>query len=169
MKNCRTCGVEFEPSAHQLRKSDLLCRDCRRAYHNAYAKRRKAEGRPLRRYYYYRPQTERSRLSKRKCDAKQRRNPAYRLRLECRQAFNQAVASGEIERQPCLVCGLVKAEGHHADYKEPFEVVWLCRKHHAALHASLRRAPQRVANVGPDTPSNQVRKPGELLSCEVPQ
>jgi hypothetical protein len=30
--------------------------------------------------------------------------------------------------------GTVKAEAHHDDYSKPFEVRWLCRMHHRAVH-----------------------------------
>ena len=38
-----------------------------------------------------------------------------------------------IKKQPCLICGDY-AEAHHPDYTNPFNVVWLCRKHHLATH-----------------------------------
>ena len=41
---------------------------------------------------------------------------------------------GILTPQPCEVCG-GKAEAHHPDYNRPGDVRWLCRKHHAQLHA----------------------------------
>lgn len=41
---------------------------------------------------------------------------------------------GVLERQPCVVCGALKVDAHHEDYDKPYDVVWLCRKHHRALH-----------------------------------
>lgn len=38
-----------------------------------------------------------------------------------------------MESQPCVICGK-KAEGHHEDYAEPLEVIWLCRFHHSHRH-----------------------------------
>jgi hypothetical protein len=42
---------------------------------------------------------------------------------------------GRLTPQPCRKCGK-RAEMHHADYRRPLKVVWLCREHHLALHKS---------------------------------
>ena len=52
--------------------------------------------------------------------------------------FRDAIKSGKIKRQPCEICGDKKSDGHHPDYKNPLEVIWLCRIHHAELHRTLR-------------------------------
>ena len=49
-----------------------------------------------------------------------------------------ALASGALIRYPCWVCGDV-AQAHHANYDAPLDVIWLCRKHHAQVHAEVRR------------------------------
>lgn len=58
-------------------------------------------------------------------------------KLNCRQTFQRAVRENKIQRQPCSVCAEPNAEGHHEDYSKPFEVIWLCRKHHAEHHARI--------------------------------
>ncbi len=52
-------------------------------------------------------------------------------RHRARDKFKYAVKSGKIVRMPCEICGDPKSEGHHEDYSKPFEVKWLCLKHHA--------------------------------------
>ena len=54
-----------------------------------------------------------------------------------RTKLNQAIASGKIVRKPCEVCGEIKSEGHHVDYDLPFDVMWLCKKHHVAEHKRI--------------------------------
>jgi hypothetical protein len=62
-----------------------------------------------------------------------KRNPkSYLAHLSVQNALNLGV----IERAPCSVCGADKAEAHHPDYERPYDVIWLCRTHHKALHAS---------------------------------
>jgi len=62
-----------------------------------------------------------------------KRNPkAYLAHLAVKNALNLDV----IEQQPCRVCGATKSEAHHPDYDRPFDVIWLCRKHHKAHHAA---------------------------------
>jgi hypothetical protein len=49
-----------------------------------------------------------------------------------------ALRLGVIERQPCAICGNAKAEAHHPDYDLPLSVIWLCRPHHRAHHATVK-------------------------------
>ncbi|MEY8829646.1 hypothetical protein AB9K34_14760 [Sedimentitalea sp. XS_ASV28] len=65
-----------------------------------------------------------------------KRNPkSYLAHL----AVCAALRHGVLERQPCAVCRDPKTEAHHPDYERPYEVVWLCRKHHKALHAAQKK------------------------------
>ena len=50
------------------------------------------------------------------------------------QAVKVALATGRLQKQPCEVCGLAKVDAHHDDYSKPFEIRWLCRRHHWAEH-----------------------------------
>ena len=47
----------------------------------------------------------------------------------------RAILKGSMKRQPCVICGKVKSEGHHQDYDKPYDIVWLCAEHHRRLHA----------------------------------
>ena len=49
-------------------------------------------------------------------------------------AFHYAVKTGRIARPAaCSRCKTVgRVEGHHPDYAEPLQVIWLCRNCHAA-------------------------------------
>lgn len=51
-------------------------------------------------------------------------------------AVGAALRHGVIERQPCEQCGASKSEAHHPDYQQPYDVTWLCRKCHKAVHAA---------------------------------
>lgn len=64
-----------------------------------------------------------------------RRNPEKR---SAHNALWRAIKKGELQPQPCEVCGAAEAEGHHEDYSKPLEVVWLCDAHHKARHVELR-------------------------------
>jgi hypothetical protein len=50
-----------------------------------------------------------------------------------------AIRDGKLVKQPCEVCGELKAEAHHDDYEKPLDVRWLCRRHHAEHHKKLRQ------------------------------
>ena len=53
------------------------------------------------------------------------------------QMVDIARRAGRILSQPCEVCGDPKSEGHHEDYERPFDLMWLCRKHHAHRHTQM--------------------------------
>lgn len=53
-------------------------------------------------------------------------------RHKARIAVCNAVRSGKIVRQRCLICKSAKSEAHHPDYSLPLDVMWLCRLHHRA-------------------------------------
>jgi hypothetical protein len=54
-----------------------------------------------------------------------------------RRRLYRAMLSGRVERKPCEVCGDPKVDAHHDDYGKPFDVRWLCRAHHMALHRRI--------------------------------
>jgi hypothetical protein len=56
------------------------------------------------------------------------------VKYHARITLQNAVARGKVTRQPCEQCGDVRTDAHHPDYTKPLEVVWLCRKHHMAVH-----------------------------------
>ncbi|MCA9340281.1 MAG: hypothetical protein KDA17_05185 [Candidatus Saccharibacteria bacterium] len=56
--------------------------------------------------------------------------------------LKDAVRSGKVLRQPCIICGNPKTHGHHVAYDLPFAVSWVCRQHHIdthALHKELKK------------------------------
>lgn len=54
-------------------------------------------------------------------------------KTRARAKLNGAIRSGAITPMPCTICG-EKAHGHHHDYSKPYDVEWLCVKHHGYLH-----------------------------------
>lgn len=54
-----------------------------------------------------------------------------------RKATKIALDHGKIIKQPCKYCGDVKSQVHHNDYKDPFNVTWMCKKHHDAWHRAF--------------------------------
>lgn len=140
MRTCCKCGASFLPTGNGYR-----CPPCRKDYDRAWRKQRKSEGKPVsgssmpREYHRtyekaYRQQPEvRDRLRER---ARARRNdPAERHKHIARWKVNRAIASGQMVKHPCVVCGLMPAQAHHQDYSRPLDVTWLCATHHAEEHA----------------------------------
>lgn len=63
---------------------------------------------------------------------------ANAIRKRASSAVSNALRSGELQRQPCFVCGSADSQAHHADYSAPLAVSWLCAEHHAQTHADHR-------------------------------
>lgn len=66
-------------------------------------------------------------------------NPAERC---AQNALNNALRDGRLLRWPnCAVpeCDSKKLHGHHPDYSQPLEVVWLCAAHHKQAHALVKK------------------------------
>ena len=127
------CGNGFVPTEAQIRWRRYKCADCvstaNRRFHPPGGKR-KATDAEWQKEYQGRPEV----LARRnELLAKYRSDPERARKIRARDLLRSAVRWGRIERQPCEVCGM-KAEGHHHDYSKPYDVRWLCRKHHNETH-----------------------------------
>jgi ribosomal protein S27AE len=65
-----------------------------------------------------------------------RPTPEQRRKSLARSYANVYLNRGKIERKPCEECGEVKSQMHHADYRLPLDVKWLCRRCHAIEHGA---------------------------------
>jgi hypothetical protein len=68
-----------------------------------------------------------------------RLNPEQRKKMNCRCYSNVYKRRGKLIPQPCLICGDPNAEKHHANYRRPLDVDWLCKKCHLAHHSRHKR------------------------------
>ena len=75
-------------------------------------------------------------------NAERRQTEQFRARM----AVAAAVKRGDLVRPAsCSACGRKgRIEGHHADYARALEVVWLCIRCHASLHAHSENPHMRV-------------------------
>lgn len=60
-----------------------------------------------------------------------RANP---LKYRAHLVVHRALVSGQIQKEPCEVCGAETVDAHHDRYDEPLNIRWLCRRHHIKLH-----------------------------------
>ena len=64
----------------------------------------------------------------------------HRVENNARAILHRAVASGQLKRQPCEVCGATQnVHAHHDDYSKPLDVRWLCASHHQLVHNEMKR------------------------------
>ncbi len=56
------------------------------------------------------------------------------VRLISHVIFQRALRYHYLYPKPCVLCKNETADGHHPDYARPFDVQWLCRRHHMLWH-----------------------------------
>lgn len=58
------------------------------------------------------------------------------IKIRCRNQVNNAINNHRLVRPVhCSNCSTEgRIDAHHEDYSKPFEIIWLCRKCHYALH-----------------------------------
>ncbi len=130
-KICPKCGEEKDVSefyVHKWNKCGRLnyCKECvrERVRNHAHTE----SGKEIERVWN---KTEKGKAKyKRHMQKFRKLNP---LKYRAQTIANNAVRSGKLVKQPCEVCGNMKAEKHHDDYNKPLEVRWLCRKHHRLI------------------------------------
>ena len=80
-----------------------------------------------------------------KAACQKRSRDRYPEKYKANYALTNAVRDKRIKKRPCAVCGsTLKLEGHHEDYSNPLDVVWLCRKHHLERHGKVDRSKERA-------------------------
>jgi hypothetical protein len=63
-----------------------------------------------------------------------KRRKRYPEKERARNLTHKAIKTGKIIKGPCKICGSVKSEAHHEDYRDWENIKWLCRKHHLSAH-----------------------------------
>lgn len=77
-------------------------------------------------------------------EAKARWAKENRVKRRAHLILNRAVRAGDVQKQPCFVCGSIESEAHHADYDRPLDVTWLCDEHHKLLHKEHRETLRQI-------------------------
>ena len=72
-----------------------------------------------------------------------------KLNGRCNKIIYNAIKENKILKGICMVCKEAKTDAHHENYNKPLEVLWLCRKHHKQLHASMNKAYETYGNILP--------------------
>lgn len=170
MKECKKCLnkkalSEFWKRKHSKDGLRSECKDCLREVNKKYYQQNRekylerskiwALNNPLRvkesNYKFYHSMTleqkEKALERKRKFNKTQKGrllSAKYRQGKKwiARYTFRNAIRDGKIKKVSiCQVCLSNKSvEGHHPNYDEPLNVVWLCRKCHMAIHKSIKEA-----------------------------
>lgn len=145
IRECFKCGAMFKPSPSRLRKR-TACHACEAARCRDYKRRRdsdperreafNAHMRAYSKIKFQRPEVRKA--SALRAKEKYANSPLERIRSSVRRKTRFAIERGELQREPCFMCGSSKSDAHHPDYSSPMAVTWLCRPHHNQLHREHR-------------------------------
>lgn len=127
---CKKCRSDFVLAHYHVHRNEI--RQSRKEYERSYdhARSQTPERRKYARNLYWENRDKILESRKGKTVQQKARDP---LKDKCKALFAYAVKTGRIKKNPCSICGEQKVEGHHFDYTKPYEVVWLCHRHHAEL------------------------------------
>lgn len=110
--------------SYQSRCHDCCRKDRRELAKTGYFARYAAD-------YYQRPEVKERR---KRVMRGYRERPEVRIKNMARWYTNHEIRSGRINREPCAICGKEQGQAHHADYKQPLLIVWLCADCHWGIH-----------------------------------
>jgi hypothetical protein len=65
------------------------------------------------------------------------KDPFSEIRKQTRHKTRQLVIEGKIKKKNCLICDSKEVIAHHEDYSNPFNIIWLCEKHHKEYHQKI--------------------------------
>jgi ribosomal protein S27AE len=79
-------------------------------------------------------------MDKKSEEYKKRRREISRVhRYKHPDKVRARVAGSVLAKRPCEVCGNQEVEAHHDDYKKPWKIRWLCKKHHEEVDTELAK------------------------------
>lgn len=135
-KQCFKCKKEKSIEqfyAHKQMSDGHLgkCKKCTKAdvqnrYQDPEAKKRIKE--------YERLRNLRPERRKKKLVYERNRRVIHPGKYRANKMLGNAIRDKRIIKLPCEVCGNIKSQGHHPDYRRPLYVKWLCFKHHREEH-----------------------------------
>ena len=132
MRTCNRCGKTQCLTAYNNKTvgpngKSLRCKTCTREESRTYRIDHRDELNTYRRKW-----------GKENPEKRQSAEAPFAYQMTVRAKVRIAVKTGKLTRKPCVKCGAAKVEAHHADYSKPLDVMWMCKKHHMALHRQQR-------------------------------
>lgn len=134
-KECFKCGIvkNLDEFYRHQQMADNHVNKCKECYKKDVRKHRELNIEKIRAYDRKRGKTRHRREGNREREIEYRKQ--FPDKYKAKTMVNNAVRDGRLKKGKCVICGTTKRiEGHHEDYSKPLSVVWLCSKHHSAIH-----------------------------------
>lgn len=136
-KICSKCNTKklanlanFRPNPKMKLGLTSWCRECKKALDRIYSRK------------YRKAHPEWKKLDNKRnagliSEYLKKRRKEYPEKIKAVALVNYAVRQGVLKRKGCKICRAKIVHAHHPNYSKPLEVIWLCPKHHKALHFGL--------------------------------
>lgn len=108
------------------------CPDCHKIHKKRYESSEKGKAQLQRRRERY-FSTDKGKAVRREAGKRLRSTTEGKRKRCARSCVYQAIRDNNLIKQPCLICGNIKSEAHHAwgyAKEHTFHVIFLCKKHH---------------------------------------
>lgn len=131
-KTCFRCS-EVKPLAEFYKHPQMAnghlgkCKECTKADVRENRSKRRSQYSAYERQRFQRLERKQQQL-----EAQRRRRAKDPQKDIARWTVLNAIRDGHLQRGVCEVCGEF-GQAHHEDYTKPFEIRWLCFKHHREL------------------------------------
>lgn len=127
---CNKCNAKKDDSA-DFYANDRTCKECRK---EKVRQNRRAN------IEYYRAY-DRKRGNRQGIEYVRKYRAENEAKYKAHTKVNNAIRSGELNPEPCEMCGISETvHAHHDDYAKPLNVRWLCAKHHRQWHIEYGEA-----------------------------
>jgi hypothetical protein len=143
VKECTRCHLvlpldQFYKSKRYIDKHLCHCKQCAKKEMKEFRKRNPIYFQEYEKNRQLLPERRKSQVESKK--GWNKRNPEKR---RCINMVGDRVYRKKIIKPIfCQKCGVIpkRMEGHHDDYKKPFDIKWLCLECHRKIHKSKRRS-----------------------------
>ena len=122
-KQCTKCKeikevILFRKQSGRKSKYTTICTECKKLTEKLWREKNRLQRRAKQRLHY---------AKNKEIFSKKRKLNYNPIKAQARYLARS------IKLKPCIICG-EKAERHHPNYNEPFNVVFLCKSHHKQVH-----------------------------------
>lgn len=138
MKKCSICNKLRNDNDFYFRWDRLCyrkdCKDCIKLRSRGY------RGQHLEYYKGYNKEyfiANREHLNKKQLAYYHKMKIIFHQKYRARDLLHDAINRGQVQKRNCEICLEDKVQGHHSDYTNSLDVLWLCERCHKLLHSKI--------------------------------
>lgn len=138
MKKCSICHKIKDDKDFYFRSDTLIyrkdCKDCRKLKTKDYRVQHLDYYKEYNKKYFVK---NRERINALQLAYYHKTKIAFHQKYRARDLLYDAVSRGQVQKRNCEICLEDKVQGHHSDYTNSLDVLWLCERCHKLLHSKI--------------------------------